>query len=147
MFLFRYSTLWFWLAKKCGFKKPFDKFREGYFKLDVICACFATTAHNLIGIYAKDINPISFSSNPLIYLGILCDELQKWDRFPAGERNIVELQSFEKYCTDSERIIVTGTWDGERVLLRFEEEELARSIKKALGRLDSTESFIKIDPD
>ena len=48
-----------------------------------------------------------------MYLGVLCDELQKWDRFPAGERYLRDLKSFEEYCTDSERIKLTAEWQGQ----------------------------------
>jgi len=147
LFLFRYSTFWFWIAKRSGFKGSFAVFKDdGYPKGDVVCACFAAGAHNIIGVHAQDIDPLVFDKNPLLYLGVLCDELQKWDRFPAGERHLVDLISFEKYCTDSERISVEGGWDGNEVILRFEEEELASGIKKALTRLDSVENFIKINP-
>lgn len=146
LFLFRYSTFWFWLAKRCKYKEELGVYRDDYQRADVTRACFAAAAHNIIGVHAKGLDPLNFATNPLVYLGILCDELQKWDRFPAGERHIADLKSFEKYCTDSERIIVKGTWDGEKVDFVFEEEELAASIKKALGRLDATENFIRINP-
>jgi hypothetical protein len=147
LFLFRYSTLWFWLASENSFEEPLTAFRDNYSSRDIACACFAAAAHNIIGVHAKEIEPLDFEKNPLIYLGVLCDELQKWDRFPAGERHIVDLSSFEKYCTDSERIIVEGNWDGDDVVFRFEEEDLAESIKKALERLDTVDRFVKINPE
>ena len=147
LFLFRYSTFWFWLAKRSRFQGPFATFDEGsYAKADVVCACFAAASHNIIGVHAQECEPLDFQTNPIMYLGILCDELQKWDRFPAGERHIVDLGLFEKYCTDSERIAVEGSWDGPDVVFRFEEQELATGIKKALERLDAPEIFIKINP-
>lgn len=146
LFLFRYSTFWFWLAKKCHYKGEFAEYKKGYLRDDVTSACFATAAHNIIGAHAKELGPLNFDTNPIIYLGVLCDELQKWDRFPAGERHIADLKSFEKYCTDSERITVKGTWDGEKVDFHFKEEALAASIKKALGRLEAVERFIRINP-
>jgi hypothetical protein len=147
LFLFRYSSLWYWLASENGWEEPFGGFRDNYPSRDVACACFAAAAHNIIGVHAKEFDPLDFETNPLIYLGVLCDELQKWDRFPAGERHIVDLSSFEKYCTDSERIVVEGNWDGNEVTFSFEEEELAAGIKKALERLDVTENFIKLNPE
>ncbi|MGH9931311.1 MAG: hypothetical protein ACREA9_19055 [Pyrinomonadaceae bacterium] len=147
LFLLRYSSLWYWLASENGFEEPFTAFRDNYPHRDVACACFAAAAHNIIGVHAKEIDPLDFETNPLIYLGVLCDELQKWDRFPAGERHIVDLASFEKYCTDSESITVEGNWDGNEVTFRFEEEELATGIRRALERLNSAQTFIALNPE
>lgn len=147
LFLFRYSTFWYWLAAENSFEGLFAAFQDdGYPHGDIVCACFATAAHNLIGVHAKQIPTLNFLSNPFIYLGILCDELQKWDRFPAGEQHIADLQSFEKHCTDSERMTLTGSWDGDKVVIRLEEEELASSIQKTLKRIASIETFVQINP-
>jgi hypothetical protein len=147
LFLLRYSSLWQWLANENGFEdEPFVSYRDNYPSRDVACACFAAAAHNVIGVHAKEFDPLVFETNPILYLGIVCDELQKWDRFPAGERYIADLSSFEKYCTDSERITVSGDWDGNEVIFKFAEEDLATGIKEALKRLDSVERFIKINP-
>ena len=135
LFLFRYSTFWYWLASANSFEEAFEPFRHDYSKDDVASACFATAAHNVIDFHAKDIEPVDFETNPLIYLGILCDELQKWDRFPAGERHLVDLQSFEKYCTDSERINLSEGWDRtEVILIGFEEAALAKRIEETHRR-------------
>lgn len=147
LFLFRYSTFWFWLAKKNNFGDVFAVYRKGYDKDDIASACLATAAHNIIGFHAKKFEPLSFEKNPILYLGVLCDELQKWDRFPAGERHIVDLQSFEKYCTDSERIMIHDEkWDGDAVNFCIEEEELAKGINKALERLASPDLYVTVSP-
>ena len=147
LFLLRYSSLWYWLAAKNGFDgEVFAPYRQNYKSEDIACACFATAAHNLIGAHAKPIK-LEFEKNPIMYLGVLCDELQKWDRFPAGERHLVDLSSFEKHCTDSERITVKGNWDGSDVILRIEEKKLAKGITETLEkRLDRFERFLKINP-
>lgn len=146
LFLLRYSTLWYWLAAENGFTDFFKPYKNNYPSTDIAAACFATAAHNLIGTHAKKVK-LEFEKNPIMYLGVLCDELQKWDRFPAGERHIVDLSSFEKYCTDSERIKVEAKWDGNEVILRIEEKQLAKGIIETLEkRLDSFERFVKINP-
>ena len=147
LFLIRYSSLWYWLAAENGFDgEVFAPYRENYKSRDIACACFATAAHNMIGAHAKPVK-LEFEKNPIMYLGILCDELQKWDRFPAGERHLVDLSSFERHCTDSERITIEGGWDGESVIVNIEEKELAAAITKTLQkRLDAFERFIKINP-
>lgn len=118
LFLFRYSTFWYYLAKETGFEDVFEAFQDGgYPEKDVVAGCFAAAAHNLIGRHARSYGSLLFEKNPIIYLGVLCDELQKWDRFPAGERYLVDLQSFDEYCTDSERITVLGGWEFDDTLL------------------------------
>lgn len=148
LFLFRYSTFWYWLAKKNNFAEDFAVYKKGWDKDDISSACLATAAHNLIGFHAKKIGPLNFEKNPILYLGVLCDELQKWDRFPAGERHIVDLQSFEKYCTDSERIIIPDDdkWDRDVIDFCLEEEELAKGINAALLRLAAHENFVRVSP-
>jgi hypothetical protein len=149
LFLFRYSTFWYWLAKENGFEPPsFDDYKKGYSEEDVASACFAAAAHNIIGVHARECGPLKFETNPIMYLGILCDELQKWDRFPAGERHLIDLESFEKYCTDSERIAVVANkdWNRPEVVFRLEEGALADRIAEALKRLDSPETLVKLNP-
>lgn len=148
LFLFRYSTFWYWLASANSFEDSFQPFQDDYSMREVTSACFATAAHNVIGFHAKDVGLIDFEANPLIYLGILCDELQKWDRFPAGERHLVDLQSFEKYCTDSERITLAEGWDKTNpILITFGEAELSERIEDTLNkRLASLETFITFGP-
>lgn len=146
LFLFRYSTFWYWLAKKCRFDGPFAAFQHDYDKLGVAHACFATAAHNLISAHAAAFNRPTFDNDPFLYLGILCDELQKWDRFPAGERYIVDLESFAQHCTDSEHTRVEGAWDGPKVIVRFDEAELGKSVNGALGRLSAAGDFIDVYP-
>src|SRR5262249_51197616 len=103
LFLFRYSSFWYWLANQFGFEGEFSRYEDdGYPVKDVIAACIAAAGHNLIGVHADKYGPLKFEDNPILYLSVICDELQKWDRFPAGERHLGDLQSFEKYCTDSE---------------------------------------------
>jgi len=143
LFLFRYSTFWYWLARENGFDDIFAPYAEGgYPEKDVIAACFAAAAHNLIGVHAR--GPLIFEKNPIMYLGVLCDELQKWDRFPAGERYLRDLKSFEEYCTDSERIKLTGEWDGDKVAAEFAESKLANRIRDALTRISSADQFVDI---
>ncbi|HWW77206.1 MAG TPA: hypothetical protein VNZ44_17515 [Pyrinomonadaceae bacterium] len=157
LFLLSYSTFWHSMATDFKYKGPFQTYEFDYPMRDVVWACFATAAHNLIGVHASDLKPLVFETNPLLYLGVLCDELQKWDRFPAGQGHLVDLNSFEKHCTDSERIRVAcvagdrqtdeGGWDGEKVVFDFEESELAEKIKKTLEkRLGGFERFVQINP-
>jgi len=148
LFLFRYSTFWYWLASANSFEEAFQPFQDNYSIRDVASACFAAAAHNVIEVHAKDVGLIECEPNPLIYLGILCDELQKWDRFPAGERHLVDLKSFEEYCTDSERINLSEGWDRtEPILITFEEKKLTKRIEEALvKRLASVETFITLGP-
>jgi hypothetical protein len=145
LFLFRYSTFWYYLAREHGYEEIFASYYDGgYPEKDVTAACFAAAAHNVMGVHAKGIKPLVFESNPIMYLGILCDELQKWDRFPAGTEYLANLEAFEQRCTDSERITVTGIWDGTRVSFKFSEAKLAEKVIESLERLESPSKFVEV---
>jgi hypothetical protein len=148
LFLLRYSTFWYFLAKDSGFEGEFSRYQDGgYPKEDVVQACFATAAHNLIQAYGEKYGRLSFDSNPLMYLGVLCDELQKWDRFPSGERHLVDLQSFENYCTDSERVALKGEDNGGPIYLEICPSKLAESVAHSLTkRLDGPEKYVSVKP-
>jgi hypothetical protein len=147
LFLLRYSTFWSFLANKEGYEDVFATFQaSGYPSRDIVAACFATAAHNMILRHAKSYPLPKLDDNPLLYLGILCDELQKWDRFPAGERHLIELEAFENYCTDSERVQVAGDWDGDRVIFYFEPASLSDKVRGALrDRLEGWEDLIAVE--
>jgi hypothetical protein len=147
LFLFRYSTMWYWLAKEFRFEGEFSHYRDGgYPERDVVEACFASAGHNLIGVHAAPCNPLRFEENPILYLSVLCDELQKWDRFPAGESHLGDLKSYERYCTDSERVTMIGSWDKEAVVVEYRPFPLAERVLESLRRLDSPERFVHVKP-
>jgi len=142
LFLLAYSTFWYWLARQVNYQGVFGVYRDSYFVNDIVCACFAVAAHNMIGAHAKQFGKLKFDDNPLLYLGILCDELQKWDRYPAGDEFLANLKSFAEHCTDSENLHLTQKRG--RFVFTFESEELAKKIKKGLDRLEAWEDLVEV---
>lgn len=104
LLLFQYVSYWYWLVKKLRdlgtpaentlnailvnneFQYHTEELQNG-----VVNACCAVAFHNVkAGIQGsqKILNLITLESFPILYLSILCDELQRWDRFPAGDANL-----------------------------------------------------------
>jgi hypothetical protein len=54
---------------------------------DIVTACHATAAHNVLKTVpgAVDELPYKLLPSPLVFFSVLCDELQKWHRFPVGK--------------------------------------------------------------
>ena len=146
LLLLSYATFWYWIAFKLKHKGELNPYKNAgeFLRNDIVPACYATAAHNIIGTFAKKApTKLRLEDEPLLYLGVLCDELQKWDRFPVGERYLGDLESFSKACTDSEGITLSVT--GERVVMKVAEEELAAKIIAALkDRLEQPEAIIDV---
>ncbi|WP_150266137.1 hypothetical protein [Paenibacillus tepidiphilus] len=91
LMLLKYTSIWYWICKESeklnnglyeeltrDFKYPLAVFTK-----HVIKACRVVAYHNL------NVSEFRFSqSNPLLYLSVLCDELQVWDRFLSGQEHI-----------------------------------------------------------
>lgn len=100
LILLKYTSVWYWICSEAQ-KKDTDLYEEltrnfkypiHVFHKHVVNACRAAAYHNL--------NESNFKfdlSNPLLYLSVLCDELQVWDRFLSGHEH-VDNWSTVKHC-------------------------------------------------
>jgi len=122
LFLLQWSTYWYWLADRT--KGVNQDWYELYFckseetgqqrynydftnvtKL-MVPTLYSVACHNIQTSRpeGRRLLPIRLHDDPLAYLSILCDELQKWDRFPAGNSHIHNLEDFAESSLVSEDI-------------------------------------------
>jgi hypothetical protein len=96
LLLFQYSSFWYWLVKYIRQNNSIDIYNEvtGNYDYDesfvttgLASACHAVGFHNIqpqTKTAATIIPHITLKKDPITFLAILCDELQRWDRIPAG---------------------------------------------------------------
>ncbi len=108
LLLFQYTSYWYWLMNQLrSDKAAFDEVSGGFdYQLDlvstwVVDACRAAAYHNVQATVrggSAILKHVTLEKEPVLYLAILCDELQSWDRYPAGDKL---LREFEKYSAKS----------------------------------------------
>lgn len=91
LFLLQYSTYWYWLVTTCKEKK--DVFPDwAAYSIDnvrfIVEACRAVAYHNIT--FDGQQKKFDIHEDPVLYLGIFCDEICTWERFPASN-NISEV--------------------------------------------------------
>jgi hypothetical protein len=90
LMLLKYTSIWYWLSKhsETHFPQLYTELNETFhyypyiFNKHVLPACKAVAYHNLPNV------TYSLEQDPLLYLAVLCDELQIWDRFMSGAEHI-----------------------------------------------------------
>jgi hypothetical protein len=90
LMLLKYTSIWYWLSKhsETYFPQLYTELNETFhyypyiFNKHVLPACKAAAYHNLPNV------TYSLEQDPLLYLAVLCDELQIWDRFMSGAEHI-----------------------------------------------------------
>lgn len=99
LILLKYTSIWYWLSKHAAERYPLlheelnARFHYYPHTLEkhVISACKAVAYHNMPGIM------FNLEQEPLLYLAVLCDELQIWDRFHSGPELIDNWKTI-KHC-------------------------------------------------
>lgn len=90
LMLLKYTSIWYWLNKHSETHYPQlhtelnanFHYYPNIFNKHVLPACKAAAYHNLPNV------TFSLDQDPLLYLTVLCDELQIWDRFMSGVGHI-----------------------------------------------------------
>ena len=111
LLLLRYTSFWYWLLKHVEDNAPaflLQATRGFNYDLQnlpssIIPACRAVSFHNIQPTvpFANEIIPlIKLSTEPLMFLSILCDELQIWDRPPAGVEHLKDYRKYAKSAFD-----------------------------------------------
>jgi hypothetical protein len=148
LLLFQYTSYWYWIYKKLrakfpdAFEKararknmPGTKFRYDIEDLldDITPACQSVAVHNIKpGEVVRSPKP-RLERDAITYLGILCDDLQKWDRLPVGE---TYTRGFMDYAREPESDDVRLECAGEesrRAALTFRDANLVVKLKDELG--------------
>ena len=148
LMLLKYTSMWYWLNKKVLetdeqiHKKLYRYYRhpEKVFIKHVVPACRAVAYHNI-----PDVQ-FDFEKEPLIYLGILCDELQIWDRFWSGAGYISQWKNINHIM--AEQILAETTYsektrsDQAHFMVT---EELKEKLQTVLdSRLKNWRQFVRI---
>ena len=90
LFLLQYTSFWYWILNylKDTNEGAYLEAAGGYdydilnLKTDFIPACRAVAFHNVLPVSQNArniINSLSLNQYPLVYLSILCDEIQRWE--------------------------------------------------------------------
>lgn len=156
LLLLSYASFWRDLAHKLGYpdQSSLASYKDRYYlEKDVIRGCYAAASHNVIGSYSRTMGPIDLNRDPLLFLAVLCDEVQRWDRFPAGEGHLVDLQAYSAHCTDSESLVLRIGGDRAELIVSGN-DRLFRSIAggdedsrpglEGLARLKNAESVLLV---
>ena len=151
LMLLQYTSIWYWLYGRVQTTLPtvssqiFGDYRypENMLHDSIVPACRAVAYHNIPNelLYKIDIN-----KEPLLFLAILCDEIQTWDRFPAGD---TVLENWEKEVQVMAEDIIANTVldkDGNlKICLRFLDLKCGNDIiRKLSNRLTDWENVIQI---
>ncbi|OPA78621.1 hypothetical protein BVG16_12205 [Paenibacillus selenitireducens] len=136
LMLLKYTSIWYWLHKHSETFHPqlhaelnakFHYYPHIFHK-HVLPACKAAAYHNLPNV------TYSLEQDPLLYLAVLCDELQIWDRFMSGAGHIDNWRMVDHCVADklkAERI--ASEWNQPMLHLMTSEvhfEKLVSSLDK-----------------
>ncbi len=126
LFMLQWSSYWYWLANETlnvspdWYRRYFCRYGQGGPRLfdylpenltrDIVPILYSVACHNIIATRpeGRRLLPLRLANDPIAYLSILCDELQKWDRFPAGRIYIQDLEGFAESSLASSDIRLTG---------------------------------------
>lgn len=115
LFLLRYSGFWYWLVDHVrrnnhlhykAVTRCFNNDRSNLWE-NIIPACRAVAFHNVQPDVstAKEIIPLlTLKDEPLLFLSILADELQFWNRPPCGDKNLAEYQKYAESAFDGSEL-------------------------------------------
>jgi len=146
LMLLKYSSMWYWLYKEAekyeelfaeltvNFKYPIEVLKK-----HVIPACSAVAYHNMPNV------SFELSQHPLLYLAVLCDELQVWDRFLSGQEHIDNWKDVE-HCM-SEQITAEIICDpvGENQIHFLTTKNQKEKITKTMNsRLVGWQRFVQL---
>lgn len=146
LFLFQYTTFWYWLMRHIEhtsnevYKQLAGTFNYSPQNLTkhFVPACRAVAFHNIQQNTkaGKAIIPgLGLDAEPITFLAILCDELQVWDRSPAGWMHLTAYRIFAEEALESSDIelLCNGT----------REDPKAVFVMRAKGRAANPKQYVK----
>ncbi len=154
LMLFQYTSAWYWLYHMIRqinnnmyeSVTQTAKYEVQFFEKHIIPACKAVIYHNLqkVGDY---ILKLELDKDPLLYLAILCDELQVWDRFYVGTNRIITWR--QKVQVTAEDMMIDVDLNGNDMVIVLEFFNVAKeqrvSIREKIdSRLTGWESIIQL---
>lgn len=147
LMLLKYTSLWYWMCKSASKKDDklsaelncLFRYPEEVLQKHVIPACRAVIYHNITGIQVR------IDDQPLLYLAILCDELQFWDRFLSGH-NYVENWKSVQHCMAEQVFaeIVHNDKYGNQLHFYLDGEKFSKIKNKIDEKLVNWENIIQL---
>lgn len=143
LMLFQYTSAWYWLYHKIRQVnyKMYDsmtqtaKYEVPFFEKHIIPACKAVIYHNLQR-FGDHIIKFELAKDPLLYLAVLCDELQVWDRFYVGTNRIITWR--QRVQVTAEDMMIDVDLNGNDMVIVTEffniDKEQRVSIREKLDR-------------
>jgi hypothetical protein len=131
LLLLQYASYWYWLmtyAAEIGTEAAVEELHQGL-DYDVsnllsltVPACRACAYHNVrLGVPSATgrLKEFSLVKSPLLFLSVLCDELQRWDRFAAGAGYLTKWDKYTQYSLESGDIELRAVGHGDSVRAEF----------------------------
>ncbi|WP_431785573.1 hypothetical protein [Paenibacillus lactis] len=159
LMLLQYTSIWYWFSRELEKRANNSQnsitdtiYKELYHNLfsnyqypvkvltdHVIPACRTVIYHNM-----NDKKSIRLENEPLLFLAILCDELQVWDRFVAGSSHLNVWDNAETHCM-AENVIAADEADESFVSFGFEYSRHRHKVKSTLDkRLTDWDKYVKL---
>jgi hypothetical protein len=149
LLLFQYTSYWYWLMCQAEEqdKSLYNKLRGKheykieYLQHEVVPACQAVAYHNVQSAVAgaeRILKKVTLKKHPLLYLAILCDELQNWDRYPAGDELFINIQKCAFKYIEGGEIRLTYSKHKKKALFTVDRKDktaIVINVKKGLNRL------------
>jgi len=123
LLLFQYTTYWYWLmdhVRRHHSREVYDEVSHGYdyavanIVSDFLPACRAVAFHNIQAntkVGTTIIPTLTLQNEPVTFLAILCDELQRWDRYPAGATYLDTFRFYSALESGDIYLMCNGTRD------------------------------------
>lgn len=154
LMLFQYTSAWYWLYHKIRLvdQQMYDsvtqtaKYEVPFFIKHIIPGCRAVIYHNLQQIGEQNIK-LELAKDPLLYLAVLCDELQVWDRFYAGTSRIITWR--QSVQITAEDMMIDVDLNGNEMFIVTEFFNVAKEQRVAIRekldqRLDGWDKLIQL---
>ncbi|AIQ72999.1 hypothetical protein [Paenibacillus odorifer] len=147
LMLLKYSSIWYWFSNQAAESSPvlykemnsmFHYYPQTLMK-HVIPACRAVAYHNIPGV------TFNLNQDPLLYLEVLCDELQIWDRFLSGSEHIDSWQKINQCMAESifaEKIL--GETESPLLHLMLSQDHYPKIHESLEKRVENWSQFIQL---
>jgi hypothetical protein len=141
LLLFQYCSYWYWLMDQLRSDAKAFKDATGGFDYDlknmhtwIVDACRSAAYHNVQpSVSGADaiLRSITLQKDPVLYLAIICDELQTWDRYPAGDAILRQFQQTAAASLEGGDIELTCSGTDIRTgRFRIEHDQQSDIVKK-----------------
>jgi len=158
LLLFQYVSYWYWLMNELRPNTTAYEDISGGFNYTVeqlrsctVPACRAVAYHNFqpsVPGAVDVLTQITLENHPLLYLAIVCDELQRWDRYPAGDAVLQEYERTAVEWPEGDEIELSCTGTDKKVarfcISHLQQEVVVDDLRTTLAKLTGVERIVSI---